>query len=748
MERDIFGAFEEETVDAPPQEEKEELANNSDGDIREIQEQYLRYRDCLHEYNNFRKREREKQRLLAEEKQKEDRIKAEIGSLQGQLSSVDTEGRNTRKAAPARARNLWDKEKEGRREKLKEQAEAEKKSRLQKLLAAQKQNETKRRDAQARENELNNKKGDLEQKIRNPEAHGLLSAFWTSEKEYRAFSWKIVSITGLACFLILLLEAMKPGRGIFFILTLLVLKLADAGLLFHIYGWLVKKGAEFFKWDVDLKDSAAGLPVWLAAFATHLLSPYFRNSWFDLGLSLVVCGVLAVIALLAAFTMKELLNNFLVKKAVAGLLALSAKNGARQRVVAGLRTQLQDTEKELEGVRMVFASVESEAEALKVQRDDIVRQNGETDQKLQKALAMEDQKPVPDFENEANFLPKDRDELDRLRKQWSAIRKDLQNRQGELTAPERESRIRAIRQQLSDLRDTIDECERVIRGWMWADEETYVPMLERDTAEFDQWICICDPADEKEPFNIVRHHICPMVFRYRADGWREEAGVNLISRIWRGFIKTVPPELLNISVADPGRLVFSKIGSMAPERMGFVRSCQKGYAPAAGAAAGKTALKNMTRVLFEEQDIGRLDKELQDKQDDIQDYTKVNYDRILKAKKGLGDKGDRLTEIGQVNVCSLEYDRPPRMRPYHIVIFMIPQETGSQSWSRFSTDRISYLAGLVGRGNYADFGVIPVLLAPDDPGRIHPQWQGLVEGAGRAGVEYDVDLETLRIRRR
>ena len=68
MERDIFGAFEEETVDAPPQEEKEELANNSDGDIREIQEQYLRYRDCLHEYNNFRKREREKQRLLAEEK--------------------------------------------------------------------------------------------------------------------------------------------------------------------------------------------------------------------------------------------------------------------------------------------------------------------------------------------------------------------------------------------------------------------------------------------------------------------------------------------------------------------------------------------------------------------------------------------------------------------------------------------------------------------------------------------------------
>ena len=86
--------------------------------------------------------------------------------------------------------------------------------------------------------------------------------------------------------------------------------------------------------------------------------------------------------------------------------------------------------------------MESEAEALKVQRDDIVRQNGETDQKLQKALAMEDQKPVPDFENEANFLPKDRDELDRLRKQWSAIRKDLQNRQGELTAPERESRIR------------------------------------------------------------------------------------------------------------------------------------------------------------------------------------------------------------------------------------------------------------------------------------------------------------------
>ena len=31
MERDIFGAFEEETVDAPPQEEKEEAANKVAG---------------------------------------------------------------------------------------------------------------------------------------------------------------------------------------------------------------------------------------------------------------------------------------------------------------------------------------------------------------------------------------------------------------------------------------------------------------------------------------------------------------------------------------------------------------------------------------------------------------------------------------------------------------------------------------------------------------------------------------------
>lgn len=268
-----------------------------------------------------------------------------------------------------------------------------------------------------------------------------------------------------------------------------------------------------------------------------------------------------------------------------------------------------------------------------------------------------------------------------------------------------ENRLIACDAQVEDFSLTCDQylaADKAVTGWLYGSS---LPPLEERSVVFSGEVCAQIQGNNRKDLFLIG---APTVFCYQRDGWQEEGAVELISAIWRGFTKTIPERLLDLSVVDPDRMVSGKIGSVSRTRMDFARSYQDGFAEMEGA----DPVRSRIRGLFTAADITRLDQELAAQQRAIQSYDKEHFLSILDAPqlKKYGDP-DRMSPISRVNLYTFSHDKPPLLHPYHVVIFVVPRQQrdgGYHSWPD-----IDYMANLIRSGNTKDFGLLPVFLASE-----------------------------------
>ncbi len=391
------------------------------------------------------------------------------------------------------------------------------------------------------------------------------------------------------------------------------------------------------------------------------------------------------------------------------------------------REKYRQAKQDLDKTETVWKKLKSELEALEKEQTALKDQF-----KAQSDILQQGTKVL-------KLLPEDGAALTELRSQIEALDREIASAKEEADSLSQE--VRQKKDVITRVQEELAACAQIVDRWMSGDA---LPPLNGETVWFSGKICMpgsqskgAGPSPGSARLSVLSHNTNPMVFFYDQDKWLEDGAVELISHIWRGFAKTVPRQLLNISVADPARMVSGRIGSPTRTRLDFVKSYQEGYAGKEGAASGR----NRVRGLFEEQDIQALDRELEETQKSIQSYEVEHFAEILDSRtlQAYGDP-EGMPAILRVNMFTLENDTPPFLRPYHVVIFVVPdQEPGWAVRPHLNQDQIKYMANLITRGNTADFGFLPIFLMS---GQNHSEyWRHLADAMARDGLVFQVDLK-------
>lgn len=323
---------------------------------------------------------------------------------------------------------------------------------------------------------------------------------------------------------------------------------------------------------------------------------------------------------------------------------------------------------------------------------------------------------MPDIYDDNNFLEKDRRSLEELARRRNELFYPIEKRNRELEDSRKQ--MAEAQRKCGNAEEKMKEYGGKLRAWL-SDENGTTLEVNDKTVLFCDKICIRNYEDPEGGLpQIIRHNKHPMIFKYNYYGsdWKEEdqeGAVNLISEIWRGFAKMVPPDLLDFYVVDPSKLVNVKIGDPDERRKGFVKIYRKSYfdkknnciVVRGGNDPDKKKIAQYVKGVFEEGIIKVLDQEIEKKQDEIQEDLRDNDKKVTEAvekyKEENKEAGSSFTQIQRAN---LKRDNDGK-RAYHIVFMVVPRESQNLE--------MPVMYNLLKGHSCADLGVIPIFLVSE-----------------------------------
>lgn len=521
--------------------------------------------------------------------------------------------------------------------------------------------------------------------------------------------------------------------------TLLMGCLVTGLCAYCVYGYWLKIVGLFYRNSSKADTDTVKL---IALFLAFLCSWNVKRWIYMLFVSILWELYFVFLACGAAMATNELIfkRNYIRKVNEQGRIAqiYNLQNGLQQ---AEIEKDRLEQEKEVQEQRLKKCQQEKqqqrEEKKRKYQEDlrEVTKANEETERRLEETLReIEKQRiqtPMPDFSREENFLKKDRKQLNKLL--WEIQETETDMEKFSETYELYKQRLQSAEDVYKDIQHKLDYYSHALREYL-SDKNESFPALGEETILFSDQICIRNYVDPEHGYpQIIKHSMKPLVFQYasRAE-WQEDGAVNLLSEVWKGYTKMVPAELLDFSVVDPDGLVKGKLGNKSDRRVKFFRAYRSGF------SVQETEVVNRVRGLFKEEEIRRLDQEIEKEQVDIEEYNRENEEAVDKAeqkyRETIGKPGE-LTPIQQANLTLLE-GRAVK-KPYHIVMIIVPNEAGKRGESEW---RFRQMGNLVEKGNSGAFGFLPVFLVSGKEDEIGDSWKMLIEKAMSNGIVYQVNL--------